>query len=320
VGLSTGKVDLIRLEAAKQARQHNILSSGPTVSLPIRNSRACNALAFCIPDPNYLAVGLDKIRNDSSLIIWDISSNREDLAIRTHGEQHVRLDPLPLSRPQPHIPRLDHRADGRLLQQHAPTEVVSSLAFLPQSTYLLLAGLSNRWLRLFDLRASTPAVTNVASKVHGIATDPFDPHRIACYGDSTVTIWDARRLGQPLLMFSERDGLGDGARPRQNVGYAHIEFSRTRRGCISTLEKDGNYVRFWDLTETRNMSADPGTLGGFSDGEGRPVRETGRAARRSWANLPWPAVQTSDARSRESPTLERQANAAYVLADTRRSE
>ncbi|KAI6037567.1 hypothetical protein EDC04DRAFT_2702091 [Pisolithus marmoratus] len=132
------------------------LSSGPVAALPVRNSRSCNTLAFCQTDPNYLAVGLDKVRGDPSLIVWDVQT--QDVG---------------------------PRADPRMLQQHAPTEVVSALSFLPQSTCLLLAGMSFRWFRLFDLRSPT--------KVSGIATNVIDPHQVACCGDGTVTIWDIRK-------------------------------------------------------------------------------------------------------------------------------
>jgi len=198
--------------------------------------------------------------------------------------------------PQPHahprIPRIENQAriDQRILQQHAPTEVVSSLAFLPGSTHLLLAGVSHRWLRLFDLRSPASSPFSVASKVHGIATDPFDPHRIACFGDATITIWDARRLNQPLLMFAERDALADGARIKPGSALANIEFSSTRRGCLATLERDSTYVRFWDLTKSRvpvDVSATGG--GGSSDGETRSSRESNRGTRLSWAaNMPLP--------------------------------
>ncbi|KAF9650593.1 hypothetical protein BDM02DRAFT_1336385 [Thelephora ganbajun] len=63
VGLSTGKVDLMRLEATKRTRD-GVLSSGPSVSIPVRSSRACNTLSFSRIDPNYLAVGLEKQRGD----------------------------------------------------------------------------------------------------------------------------------------------------------------------------------------------------------------------------------------------------------------
>ena len=325
-------MDLIRLEASKQAQRKNALSSGPSITLPVRNSRSCNALAFSTADPNYLAVGLDKVRGDSSLVIWDISSFVPTLSLPLNWLHDATPPPTTIvaplrPRPHPQIPRLENQArvDPRILQQHAPTEVVSSLAFLPASTHLLLAGISHRWLRLFDLRSPAIAPFNVASKVQAIATDPFDPHRIACVGDAAITIWDARRLNQPLLMFSERDAIADGARIKPGSTYANIEFSSTRRGCLATLERDSTYVRFWDLTESRTYIPDLSVRGGgSSDGETRSSRESNRATRRSWAaNLPWP---TASGHSQPSPrdsltnSLELPpSQPSFVLADTRRS-
>ena len=313
VGLTTGKVDLIRLEAGKQVQQKNILSSGPSVTLPVRNSRSCNALAFSDADPNYLAVGLDKVRGASSLIIWDISALTSSLTLPIVSPNNATPS---ASRPQPQIPRLDNQAisriDHNILQRHAPTEIVSSLAFLPSSTHLLLAGISHRWLRLFDLRSPT-AVINVASKVHGIATDPFDPYRVACFGDGVVSVWDARKLHQPLIMFSERDATADGTRVRPGSLYANVEFSSTRRGCLATLEKDSTYVRFWDLA-VGSMAAG----GRFPDSGPKGPRDSTRTSRRSWAaNLPWP---TGDKQlsPKERDTFELSSQSSFI-ADTRRS-
>ena len=315
VGLTTGKVDLIRLEAGKQAQQKNILSSGPSVTLPIRNSRSCNALAFSEADSNYLAVGLDKVRGASSLIIWDISTFTSSLTLSVNVPNNV---PPPL-RSQPQIPKLDHQATSRMdqfiLQRHAPTEVVSSLAFLPSSTHLLMAGISHRWLRLFDLRSQTTGI-NVASKVHGIATDPFDPYRVACFGDGVVNVWDARKLHQPLLTFSERDAIAGGSKLRPASVYANIEFSSTRRGCLATLEKDSTYVRFWDLLEVKVHSAEENVVGGrVPEPEGKASRDSSRSSRRSWAaNLPWPA---GDKKQKDVSELSRQSS--FLASDTRRS-
>src|ERR1700691_1566832 len=145
VGLSTGRVDLLRVEATKHAR-NNVLSSGPSVSLPARNSRSCNTLAFCDTDPNYLAVGMDKVRGDSSLVIWDIYSASPALSMPPKSTTMADEDSLLSARPHPRIPRADvgPRTDSRVLQQHAPTEIVSALRFLPNSTHLLLAGISHR--------------------------------------------------------------------------------------------------------------------------------------------------------------------------------
>ena len=75
------------------------------------------------------------------------------------------------------------------------------MTFLPSSIHLLLANISNRYLRLFDLRAPSIPAMKVVTKLCGIAADPLDPHRIASFGDSAVTIWDVRKIMQLLLSY-----------------------------------------------------------------------------------------------------------------------
>ncbi|KAK2460109.1 hypothetical protein APHAL10511_007875 [Amanita phalloides] len=325
VGTTTGRVDLIRLRASAHARgtQHQsyarapVVSTGPTVPLAVRNSRACNALSFSTGDPNYLAVGLDKVRGDPSLVVWDLTTTKPLLQIPGETWAHSQVSSAytststsyarysPLAVPRAIEPQHHSRTDSRILQQHATGEVVSALAFIPGTTHLLLAGISNRHFRFFDLRApisgsgspqgsgagstipspvsftssymtansgssgrgsavgnpygnatnsSTPVsyrtppsvtsgststtspavhphnfstmaaqpqpsarpagseIANVQVKVHGIAADPLEPHRIACWNgdEGIVTIWDARKLKESVLTFSERDALADG--------------------------------------------------------------------------------------------------------------
>ncbi len=202
VGFSNGRVDLLRFEASKHA--HN----SAAVSLPARNTRACNAVAFSPANPNYLAVGLDKVRNDPSLVIWDINSTLPALSLHATSQYDSP------SRPLPHLPRGEAPrtgADTRVLQQHASAEVVSTLAWLPNNSQLLLAGISHRWLQLYDLRSPSSSPAKAASKVHGIATDPFDAHRVACYSEGIVSVWDIRRFTQPVLTFTAKDASADGA-------------------------------------------------------------------------------------------------------------
>lgn len=306
VGLVSGRVELIRLEATRVAR-NNVLSSGPVAALPVRNSRSCNTLAFCQADPNYLAVGLDKVRGDPSLIIWDVQSCVSTLLPSKVG---LPSNDAVVTRPQPRIAKADvgPRADSRMLQQYAPTEVVSALSFLPQSTCLLLAGMSSRWFRLFDLRSPMSAATSVASKVSGIATNAIDLHQVGCYGDGTVTIWDIRKLPQPLLTFTDKDAIADGEPPRPGSVVHHIEFSSTRRGMLAVLEKDLTYVRFWDIRSANAADASEG-------GRSRDASQS-RVPRRSWTNLPWTASGSSGAEG----IPEFQDPSSVVLADTRKTK
>src|ERR1700719_3176367 len=100
------------------------MSSKPIVSLSVRNPRPCNALAFNPEDPNCLAVGLDRVKGDHSLMIWDIHSAVPALSLIPG-----MCSPAPRlldSRACVCAPALDQgpRAEARLTLQHAATESV----------------------------------------------------------------------------------------------------------------------------------------------------------------------------------------------------
>ncbi|KAJ7762788.1 hypothetical protein DFH07DRAFT_404320 [Mycena maculata] len=324
VGLSTGRIDLLRLEATRYTRRtatgNSVLSSGPMVSLTARNSRACNALDFCAVDPNFLAVGLDKVRGDSSLVIYDISTARSQLTLSLPGSGSAEV--APLTRPPPLIPRYDigPRADQRTVQHHAPTEIVSSVAYVSHSNHLVLAGMSYRWFRLLDIRTPIPAVTSVAAKVQSIVTDPYDPHRIATFGDGYISVWDARKLAPtPMLSFTEKDASADGALFRPSAVYAGIEFSSTRRGTLAALHRDAAYVRFWDMLGSHGRA-----LGGSasSDGDaGESSSLSSRLTRKSWtAGLPWAAGSSSPNLAFSLSQGKDPDAGSLVLCDTRRTK
>ncbi|KAJ7929151.1 hypothetical protein B0H13DRAFT_2311009 [Mycena leptocephala] len=326
VGLSTGRIDLLRLEATRHTRRtsagHSVLSSGPIVSLTARNSRACNALDFCRVDPNFIAVGLDKVRGDSSLVIYDISSARTKLALSIASPDRT-AEVAPLARPPPLIPRYDitSRADQRTVQHHAPTEVVSSVAYVANSNHLLLAGMSFRWFRLLDIRTTIPAVTSFTAKVQSIITDPHDAHRIATFGDGTISVWDARKLAAgPLLSFTEKDAAADGAQVRSSALYAGIEFSSTRRGTLAALHRDASYVRFWDVLSTHGNRALEGNEASSDGDAGDGSSLSSRLTRKSWtAGLSWTAgALPALPLSQSGPTLAKDPD--LVLGDTRRTK
>ncbi|EIW83392.1 hypothetical protein CONPUDRAFT_71947 [Coniophora puteana RWD-64-598 SS2] len=354
VGQTNGRVDLMRVGASQESQagfggsaerrtweEGTTLSPGTVVSLPIRNSRAVNALAFSAADPNYLAAGLDKVRGDPSLLIWDVASSVPSLSFGIGGGDGAATlygrpmlggsGRLPLTRMDP-LPR----TDSRVIQAHAPTEVISALAFLPHTPHLLLAALSSRWLRLFDLRApsipttsptsiqqptspsmsshsptaqfQTPNIggqatlANTATKAHLVATSVLDANLIASAGDGVVSVWDSRRLATPLLTFNSSDGSGGGGRGV----VAKIEWSGARRGVLGVMERDGAYVKFWDVASAgggdgtvlggsnvnANILANAPGIGGH-DGRGRANTTGGRApsiTKRSW----WARQNTSE--------------------------
>lgn len=329
VGFNNGRVDLLRLESTHHIREHAANGNSHNLNpLSPRTPRACVSLAFCPVTPQYLAVGLDKLRNDSSLYIWDLHSSTPTRALSplaSSSPTHIVAPPpsparppagLPTSpRPYHPIPRteLGPRADLRTLQAHAPNESVHSLAWLPQSNHLLAAGLSQRVLRLFDLRSSAPVAASASGRVYALSTDPFEPHHLAATGDGVVTLWDVRKLPVQLLTFSERDALADGTRT-QNGGVRRVsdlEFSSVRRGLLATLGQDASYVRFWNVIKTESFDVPPTPYA--SD-----MTRTPKMA--MWANaLPWSVsggTHNVPAHSAQSPTS---SSHSLVLSDTRKS-
>ncbi|TBU61554.1 hypothetical protein BD310DRAFT_872921 [Dichomitus squalens] len=326
VGFSNGRVELVRFEASKHAR------NSAAVSLPpARNTRACNTLGFSPANPNSLAVGLDKVRNDPSLVIWDIHSALPALSLFDTGS-HGDIDgddSTILSRGDDHTRT---SSDPRPVQHYASAEVVSTLSWLPQNPQLLLAGISHRWLQLFDTR-TTASPAKAASKVHGIATDPFDAHRVACYSEGIVSIWDIRRFTQPILTFTSKDASADGAdgvvaahsssrgkgAPSSSsavVPLAHVEFSSTRRGTLATLEREASHVRFWDIHQAQYFE-----LSVESNRSRDSSQSGGKATRTSWVK-PWAGGGSTATRPSSPPVPVPGEFSQYhlVLADTRRTK
>ncbi|GAW04234.1 WD repeat-containing protein [Lentinula edodes] len=351
VGHTSGRVDLLRLEASRYSqlgRDENVLSSGPILSLPVRNQRSCNALAFCPSDPNYLAVGLDKVRGDSSLVIWDVQEEMGVFRTTMNPFDNSNVVTIPHSKEligkfstYPPIPRTDHpvRTDQRIVQAHAQTELISSLAWLPQNThpYLLLAGLSPRWLRLFDIRnpagsgAGASYVSSIATKVTGIATDPFDTTRFATWGDGVVTVWDLRKLHisrihsdstnatpspTPLLTFSEKDAGLDGVSSTLALGaskpsVASSSTSSKTRGVSATDFPNLPVVQHSTYMTAEFSPSRRGVLVTLAKDANYvrlwdvlELQDKVPVGRKSWANLPWGSSGTSTESKNPSPIHE----------------
>ncbi|KAH9932531.1 uncharacterized protein B0H18DRAFT_1083268 [Fomitopsis serialis] len=297
VGHSSGKVDLMRLEASKHPKN-----------------------ASCLADPLCRFQSATRVRGDHSVVVWDVHAAIPLLSLKAESPKSATHHAPSSSRSNNQSQRdITPKSGPRIFQQHAPAEMVSSVAFLPTSSSLLLAGISHRWLRLFDLRSPQDSPLSVASKVHVVVTDPFEPHRIGCFGDNVATIWDARRLAQPLLTFTEKDAGADGVRTKNGSEFMTMEFSNTRRGVLATLGKDAHHVRFWDLQQAEVVDA--------SSPDRARSRDSSQSSKitRSWTNPSsiLPSAWTGSGGSNASPVAapnERRSPYHLVLSDTRKTK
>lgn len=220
-------------------------------------------MEFSPIDPNYLAVGLEKARNEPSLLIWDIERSARTLPSPT--------TPLPaFQRASPRLPAtrpamsLVGSGDVRPLQYYGSTEAVHSIAFLPGNLHLLIAGIGNKRIGMYDLRSFGVATTSssntqsggssqpasyMTKAVYGIVVDPLDDNRFASYGDDMgIRLWD-RRWTDPIMTWTEMDAA-ESTDPRA-CNVSMIQFSKARRGVLGSLMKDAHVVRLWDILDHR---------------------------------------------------------------------
>ena len=119
VGQSSGEAAILRMDDD---------SLGPVV-FPIRNQRYCNAVAFSTQ--NLLAAGLDKVRNDFCLNIWDVNQRLSASATRSFGAERHTVEPL---------------------RKLASSEPITSIKFFKDQPDTLVTGVKGQFVRIYDLR------------------------------------------------------------------------------------------------------------------------------------------------------------------------
>jgi WD40 repeat protein len=228
VGQSSGEATVLRIDDGSQDQ----------LSFQIRNQRLCNAVAFS--SQNLLAAGLDKVRNDFCLNIWDLQQRLPLSGGRGFGKDKVGNDPL---------------------YKLASSEPITSIKFFQDNPQLLVAGVKGQFVRLYDLREPLAggSIQFATRCVHNLAIDPCDEDFIAsCYpiGDPTVCIWDRRyasRSNSAPLGYSSV-GHGDPGSPEASLELRNavdspgsiwsLRFSKTKRGCLGVLSSTGHFKTY----------------------------------------------------------------------------
>lgn len=136
VGTATGVVNLLRIDD----------SSNAYLELNLKMSRACQAVAFSTAGK--LAVGLDRVRSDNCLYIWDVN--------RLSG-----MDSASSGFPAD-VPAFDEPTE-RL----EPSVSVSSVRFFEDNPNILVAGIKGQGLRIHDLRGNSYCLLSLAKKLRG---------------------------------------------------------------------------------------------------------------------------------------------------------
>ncbi|KAK7969140.1 hypothetical protein PG988_008213 [Apiospora saccharicola] len=230
VGTSSGVVNLLRVDD----------DSNAYMELNLRVSRLCHAVAF--NTGSLLAVGLERVRNDQCLHIWDVS----------------RVSPIDAN-----IPgfALDNSSILDPVHRLEPSVAVSSVKFFEDSPQTLAAGIKNQGIRIYDLRDPTGAVITYPTKMNNnLSIDYKDPNYFAstALDQPSVVIWDRRATSRPssspaYLEAVDNDDLPWGAALKLDLAIdvepeqfadkhsliRSLRFCRNQRGLLGVLSRTG---------------------------------------------------------------------------------
>ncbi|KAI8957127.1 hypothetical protein F5Y11DRAFT_340799 [Daldinia sp. FL1419] len=228
IGTASGTVDIINLHG--DASSH--------LELPIRITRTCQAVAF--NTGSLLAVGLERVRNDQCLKIFDVSRLTTLEPSATWASLEGSMNPL--------------------IGLEASISI-SSTKFFEDSPQVLVAGIKNQGIRIYDLRDPHGAVINYQTKCNNnLAIDYADQNYFASSSldKPGLVIWDRRATSRPsssrfYLDAVDTDDLPWGA--ALNVDKAidvkeanfqdrgslvrSLRFCRDRSGLIAVLSRTG---------------------------------------------------------------------------------
>lgn len=130
IGSASGEATVISLDPDKP-------DSDYIHSFSIRHQRKCNSIAFS--SKNLLAAGLDRVRNDVCLNIYDMNDSR----VTARDEPYKKL---------------------------ASSEAISSIKFFDRQPEMLVAGVSRQYVRIYDLRGGSALATVAADLAHTLQT------------------------------------------------------------------------------------------------------------------------------------------------------
>ena len=229
----------------------HIDDSLPNISLPAKRQRLCNAVSFS--RTGLLAAGLEGIRNDFSLNLWDINQRLPFVMSLGSGVSRSYVEPY---------------------RKFASSEAISSIKFFSGQPEVFVAGIKSKGIRIYDLRENNgnPSLLFKTDAVFNIAIDPLDENYFACAGlpdERSIQIWDCRsgvpamtgptsdtssQAERPVLEYKNVFGTPKSA-PRKSDGSGvmvstiwSLRYCKGKSGCLGALASTGDFKIF----ETKN--------------------------------------------------------------------
>ena len=208
------------------------------LSLSIKSQRQCNAIAF--NKTNHLATGLERVRNDFCLNVYDINSELGSQSSQTSKPNKPFVEPI---------------------RKLASSESITSIKFFPSEPDVLISGVKATCLRIYDIRDNVAgySLQFPTTCVHNIAIDPTDENYFASSGPpgssggTVVQIWDKRSTSQPIIaplgsgsttassevpVLEIKKAFDAGIRSHQSNLWS-LRYSTAESGCLGILSSNG---------------------------------------------------------------------------------
>lgn len=216
VGLANGKVGLCNfvpsnennIEFSKCICHPNdsiassVCASYLLFSAAPKQTRPCVCLAWHETETRLLAIGHDRNRSDHCITVWDTE--------RGVTKENATLHLIGLS------------------------ETAHSLCW-EKNARILFAGMSHKYLKMMDLRQSTPTVNMANTRaIHGVSIAP-NGRLMASFIDNSISLWDVRNFERPISMHPTEKNIND------------LSWCATRSSTLATLQRDSPYVHLLDF-------------------------------------------------------------------------
>ncbi|ERS97200.1 hypothetical protein HMPREF1624_06531 [Sporothrix schenckii ATCC 58251] len=189
IGTPTGVVNLLKIDD----------DSNAYVELNLKMSRTCQAVAFSTS--NLLAVGLDRVRSDRSLYIWDV--NRLSSSARPVDAASIGSGATASAGGFPK----DMEPFGEPIEVREASVSVSSVRFFEDNPSTLVVGIKGQGLRIHDLRDPGLHPLQFQTRcTNNLAIDYADPNYVAssALDHPGIMVWDkratSRSMASPLYL------------------------------------------------------------------------------------------------------------------------
>ncbi|CAG8959145.1 hypothetical protein HYFRA_00013008 [Hymenoscyphus fraxineus] len=225
VGTNHGEVHLLRVDD----------DSSDSITLPLKLQRPCQSIAF--NTTGLLAVGLDRIRNDSCLQIWDINQRlgNWDSKQLGWGNSTVNIEPR---------------------KKLEASVSITSVRFFEDQPQTLVVGVKNQSVRIHDLRDPNSSVMQFQTRCNNnLAIDFADTNYFASSSldQAGLVVWDkrasSRSTASPMYLeyIDQEPGVAWGSaltldnviQMEKGVHIKQLRYCREHRGMLGVLSSAG---------------------------------------------------------------------------------